>query len=162
VTEQEVTEIYDGYKPEKEILFKDRIADSMFQQVLLRPDEYDIIATPNLNGDYISDACAAQVGGLGIAPGANINFENGTAIFEATHGTAPKHANLDKANPSSMILSCTMMLEYIGWIDSKKLIIDGLEKTIQEKTVTYDLERQIEKATLLKCSEFGDAIISNM
>ena len=162
VTEQEVTEIHDGYKPEKKILFKDRIADSMFQQVLLRPDEYDIIATPNLNGDYISDACAAQVGGLGIAPGANINFEDGTAVFEATHGTAPKHANLDKANPSSMILSCAMMLKYIGWIDSKKLIIDGLEKTIQEKTVTYDLERQIEKATLLKCSEFGDAIISNM
>jgi isocitrate dehydrogenase len=134
----------------------------MFQQLLLRPDEYDVVATPNLNGDYISDACAAQVGGLGIAPGANINYENGTALFEATHGTAPKYAGLDKVNPSSLLLSGVMMLDYMGWVEAARMIEEALEKTIQQKTVTYDLERQIEGATLLKCSEFGQAIVDNM
>ncbi len=162
VTEKEVTEKYDGKMPEGKILLNDRIADSMFQQVLLRPDEYSVIATPNLNGDYISDACAAQVGGLGIAPGANINYVTGHALFEATHGTAPKHAGQDKVNPGSIILSAMMMLEYMGWAEAAKLVDHGVEKTIQQKRVTYDLERQIEGAKLLKCSEFGDAIISNM
>ncbi len=162
VTEKEVTEQYNGKLPEGKILFNDRIADSMFQQVLLRPDEYSVIATPNLNGDYISDACAAQVGGLGIAPGANINYMTGHALFEATHGTAPKHAGQDKVNPGSIILSAMMMLEYMGWSEAAKLVDSGVEKAIQQKRVTYDLERQIEGATLLKCSEFGDAIIENM
>ncbi|MFH0884208.1 MAG: isocitrate dehydrogenase (NADP(+)) [Candidatus Micrarchaeota archaeon] len=162
VTEKEVTDQYGGKVPEGRILFNDRIADSMFQQVLLRPDEYSVIATPNLNGDYISDACAAQVGGLGIAPGANINYVTGHALFEATHGTAPKHAGQDKVNPGSMILSAMMMLEYMGWKEAAKLIDRGLEETIKQKRVTYDLERQIEGAKLLKCSEFGDAIIGNM
>ena len=162
VTEKEVTEQYGGKVPEGKILLNDRIADSMFQQVLLRPDEYSVIATPNLNGDYISDACAAQVGGLGIAPGANINYVTGYALFEATHGTAPKHAGQDKVNPGSIILSAVMMLEYMGWKEAAKLIDNGLEKTIMQKKVTYDLERQIEGATLVKCSEFGDAIIGNM
>jgi isocitrate dehydrogenase len=162
VTEKEVTEKYGGKMPEGKILLNDRIADSMFQQVLLRPDEYSVIATPNLNGDYISDACAAQVGGLGIAPGANINYMTGHALFEATHGTAPKHAGQDKVNPGSIILSAMMMLEYMGWDAAAKLVDGGVEKTIQQKRVTYDLERQIEGAKLLKCSEFGDAIIENM
>jgi isocitrate dehydrogenase len=162
VTEKDVTEKYDGKIPEGKILLNDRIADSMFQQVLLRPDEYSVIATPNLNGDYISDACAAQVGGLGIAPGANINYVTGHALFEATHGTAPKHAGQDKVNPGSIILSAMMMLEYMGWNEAAKLVDNGIERTIQQKRVTYDLERQIEGAKLLKCSEFGDAIISNM
>lgn len=144
------------------VVIKDRIADSMFQQVLLRPEEYDVIATTNLNGDYLSDACAAQVGGLGLAPGANLNYESGTAIFEPTHGTAPKYAGQDKANPSSMILSAVMMLEYLGWEEAAKFIVQALEKTIQQKTVTYDLERQMSGAKLLKCSEFGDAIIDNI
>jgi isocitrate dehydrogenase len=162
VTEKEVADQYGGKVPEGKILVNDRIADSMFQQVLLRPDEYSVIATPNLNGDYISDACAAQVGGLGIAPGANINYVTGHALFEATHGTAPKHAGQDKVNPGSIILSAAMMLEYMGWYDAAKLIDRGLEETIKQKRVTYDLERQIEGAKLLKCSEFGDAIIGNM
>ena len=164
VTEKEVTEnpAYGGKVPEGKILLNDRIADSMFQQVLLRPEEYSVIATPNLNGDYISDACAAQVGGLGIAPGGNINYVTGHALFEATHGTAPKHAGQDKVNPGSIILSAVMMLEYMGWKEAAKLIDDGLGKTIMQKRVTYDLERQIEGAKLLKCSEFGDAIIENM
>ncbi|NYZ73932.1 isocitrate dehydrogenase (NADP(+)) [Candidatus Micrarchaeota archaeon] len=162
VVTEEVTEQNGGKIPEGKILLNDRIADSMFQQVLLRPDEYSVIATPNLNGDYISDACAAQVGGLGIAPGANINYVTGHALFEATHGTAPKHAGQDKVNPGSIILSAAMMLEYMGWKEAAKLIDKGLEKTIMQKKVTYDLERQIEGAKLLKCSEFGDAIIGNM
>jgi len=162
VTEKEVAEQYGGKVPEGKILLNDRIADSMFQQVLLRPEEYSVIATPNLNGDYISDACAAQVGGLGIAPGANINYVTGHALFEATHGTAPKHAGQDKVNPGSIILSAVMMLEYMGWKEAAKLIDKGLEETIMQKRVTYDLERQIEGAKLVKCSEFGNEIISRM
>jgi isocitrate dehydrogenase len=142
------------------LVIKDRIADSMFQQVLLRPDEYDVLATPNLNGDYLSDACAAQVGGLGIAPGANIGDR--AAIFEATHGTAPKYANLDKINPGSVILSGVMMFEHLGWDDAAKLITDGMTKTIAQKTVTYDFARQMPGAKEVKCSEFGTAIIENM
>jgi isocitrate dehydrogenase len=128
--------------------------------VLLRPDEFDVIVTPNLNGDYISDALAAQVGGLGMAPGANIGDD--AAIFEATHGTAPKYANQDKVNPGSLILSGEMMLRFMGWTEAADLIIKGLETTIQQKRVTYDLERQMEGATLLKCSEFGKAVADNM
>ena len=132
----------------------------MFQQMLLRPSEYDVIATSNLNGDYLSDAAAAQVGGLGLAPGANIGDE--AALFEATHGTAPKYAGEDKVNPSSVILSGAMMFEYIGWPEVARAIEDALGRTIGQKRVTYDLERQMDGATLLKCSEFGDAIIENL
>jgi len=160
ITENELIEQYGGKQPEGKIVIKDRIADNMFQQVLTRTDEYDIIATPNLNGDYISDACAAQVGGLGMAPGANIGDYVG--LFEATHGTAPKYAGLDKVNPSSLILSGVMMLNYIGWREAAELIEKALSETIQQKQVTYDLERQMEGATLLKCSEFGQAIVENM
>jgi isocitrate dehydrogenase len=142
------------------VIVKDRIADSMFQQVLLRPDEYSVLATPNLNGDYISDACAAQVGGLGLAPGANIGDQ--AAVFEATHGTAPKYAGKDVINPGSVILSGVMMFEHLGWNEVATLIVKGLERTIANKTVTYDLERQMPGAKLLKCSEFGTAIITNM
>jgi len=144
------------------IIIKDRIADAMFQQLLLRPSEYDVIATTNLNGDYLSDACAAQVGGLGLAPGANISKEQGIAVFEATHGTAPKYAGLDKVNPGSIILSGVMMLETIGWKAAADLIVNALEKTIDQGKVTYDLERQMKNASLLKCSEFGSAIIENL
>ena len=147
-------------KVEGKIIIKNRIADSMFQQILLRPEEYDVVATTNLNGDYLSDAAAAQVGGLGIAPGANIG--DGIAIFEATHGTAPKYAGQDKVNPGSLILSGVMMLEFMGWKKAAKLIVKGLEKAIKNKTVTYDFERQMKGAKLLKCSEFGDEIIKNM
>ncbi|MCB9034814.1 MAG: NADP-dependent isocitrate dehydrogenase [Chitinophagales bacterium] len=147
---------------EGKILVKDAIADNFLQQIILRPSEYDVIATLNLNGDYISDALAALVGGIGIAPGANINYITGMAIFEATHGTAPKYANLDKVNPSSVILSGVMMLDYMGWQEAGKLITKGIEKSIEAKTVTYDFERLMDNATLLKCSEFGDAIIKNM
>jgi isocitrate dehydrogenase len=142
------------------VIVKDRIADSMFQQVLLRPDEYSVLATPNLNGDYISDACAAQVGGLGLAPGANIGDR--AAVFEATHGTAPKYAGQDKINPGSVILSGVMMLEHLGWTEAATLIVKGLERSIAAKTVTYDLERQMPGAKLLRCSEFGNAIVTNM
>jgi isocitrate dehydrogenase len=141
------------------IIIKDRIADAMFQQVLLRPDEYDVIVTPNLNGDYLSDAAAAQVGGLGMAPGANIGKY---AMFEATHGTAPKYANLDKINPGSLILSAVMMLEHIGWKEAAALIIAGLEKTFTQKFVTYDMARQMEGAVEVKCSEFAAKIAENM
>ncbi len=144
------------------ILIKDSIADAFLQQILLRPDEYSVVATLNLNGDYVSDALAAIVGGIGIAPGANINYITGHAIFEATHGTAPKYADLDKVNPGSVILSGAMMLEHIGWLEAAALIYKGLEKSIANKTVTYDFERLMDGAKLLKCSEFGDAIISNM
>ncbi|MBK9631821.1 MAG: NADP-dependent isocitrate dehydrogenase [Saprospiraceae bacterium] len=144
------------------LIIKDVIADAFLQQILLRPEEYDVIATLNLNGDYISDALAAQVGGIGIAPGANINYITGHAIFEATHGTAPKYAGLDKVNPSSVILSGMMMLEYLGWNEAALLINSGLEKAISSKRVTYDFHRLMEGATLLKCSEFGDEIIKNM
>jgi len=151
---------FGGKVPDGRILIKDAIADNMFQQALLRPDEYDVLATPNLNGDYISDALAAQVGGLGIAPGANIG--DGYAVFEATHGTAPKYAGQDKVNPGSVILSGVMMLEYMGWNEAAELIVKGMEKTFTKKTVTYDMERQMAGAKLLKCSEFGKAIVENM
>ena len=148
--------------PSGKIVINDRIADSMFQQLLLRPEEYGVLATTNLNGDYLSDACAAQVGGLGIAPGANINYEEGLAVFEATHGTAPKYAGQDKVNPGSVILSGVMMLELLGWKEAADLVVKAMTKTIQQKKVTYDFARQMENATLLKCSEFGDAIVGNM
>ncbi|NOX60428.1 MAG: NADP-dependent isocitrate dehydrogenase [Chloroflexi bacterium] len=146
----------------REIIIKDVIADAFLQQILTRPREYDVIATMNLNGDYISDALAAQVGGIGIAPGANINYETGAAIFEATHGTAPKYAGLDKVNPSSVILSGEMMFRYMGWDEAADKIIEAMKRTIAAKTVTYDFHRLMEGATLLKCSEFGDALIANM
>lgn len=160
ITEAEIYEKYDGEIPEGKILINDRIADSMFQQILTRTDEYEVIALPNLNGDYLSDACAAQVGGLGMAPGANIGDYVG--LFEATHGTAPKYAGLDKVNPSSLILSGVMMLKYMGWEEAGELVENALERTIQQKRVTYDLERQMEGAKILKCSQFGAAIIENM
>lgn len=144
------------------IIIKDVIADAFLQQILTRPGEYDVIATLNLNGDYISDALAAEVGGIGIAPGGNINYENGYAVFEATHGTAPKYANLDKVNPGSVILSGEMMLRYMGWKEAADLIVKSLEKTILSRVVTYDFARLTEGAKEVKCSEFGDAIISNM
>jgi isocitrate dehydrogenase len=142
------------------VVIKDRIADSMFQQLLLRPDEYSVIATPNLNGDYVSDAAAAQVGGLGIAPGGNVG--DGVAVFEATHGTAPKYANLDKINPGSVILSGVMMFEYMGWNDASKLIVSGLENAIKSRHVTYDLARQMPGATEVSTSAFADQIIKGM
>jgi len=142
------------------VIIKDRIADSMFQQVLFRPEEYDVLATTNLNGDYLSDACAAQVGGLGLAPGANTG--DAAAIFEATHGTAPKYAGQDKVNPSSLILSGAMMFDYMGWDETSRVIETALAKTIANKTVTYDLHRQMSGAILLKCSEFGRAVVDNM
>ncbi|TVR90044.1 MAG: NADP-dependent isocitrate dehydrogenase [Saprospirales bacterium] len=144
------------------IIVKDSIADAFLQQILLRPAEYDVIATLNLNGDYISDALAAMVGGIGIAPGANINYTTGNAIFEATHGTAPKYTGQDKVNPSSVILSGVMMLEYMGWKEAGTLIVKGIEGAISKKRVTYDFERLMEGATTLKCSEFGSEIIANM
>ena len=146
----------------KELIVKDVIADAFLQQILLRPAEYDIIATLNLNGDYISDALAAIVGGIGIAPGANINYTSGHAIFEATHGTAPKYAGKDQVNPSSVILSGAMMLEYMGWQEAADLIVKGIEGAIAQKRVTYDFHRLMDGATKLKCSEFGDEIIANM
>ena len=145
-----------------EIIIKDVIADAMLQQIILRPAEYSVLATMNLNGDYISDALAAQVGGIGIAPGANINYDTGIAIFEATHGTAPKYAGQDKVNPGSVILSAEMMLRHMGWTAAADLIVKGMEGAISAKTVTYDFERLMDDAKLLKCSEFGDAIISYM
>jgi|TARA_Y100001001_G_scaffold163040_1_gene191089 isocitrate dehydrogenase len=160
ISEDEVWERYNGEVPEGKILIKDRIADAMFQQVLTRPDEYDVLAMPNLNGDYMSDAAAAQVGGLGIAPGANIGDE--VALFEPTHGSAPKYTGQDKVNPSSLILSGVMMFKYMGWPEAGTIIENALERTIQAKTVTYDLERLMDGATTLKCSEFGEAIVSNM
>jgi isocitrate dehydrogenase len=149
-----------GAPADGKVLVKDRIADSMFQQVLLRPDEYDVVATPNLNGDYLSDACAAQVGGLGMAPGANIGDEHG--IFEATHGTAPKYADLDVINPSSVILSGAMMFRFMGWKEAANRIESGITETIRQKRVTYDLHRQMEGASKLKTSEFAAAIVENM
>ncbi len=146
----------------KRIIIKDVIADAMLQQIILRPAEYSVIATLNLNGDYISDALAAQVGGIGIAPGANINYDTGASIFEATHGTAPKYAGQDKVNPSSVILSGEMMFRYMGWNEAADLIIKGVNGAISAKRVTYDFERLMDNATLLKCSAFGDEIISNM
>ena len=143
-------------------MIKDSIADITLQQVLTRPEEFDVIATLNLNGDYLSDALAAQVGGIGIAPGGNINYVTGHAVFEATHGTAPKYANQDVVNPGSVILSGVMMLEYMGWQEAADLIIRSLEKTIDQKTVTYDFARQMEGATQVKCSLFADAMIRNL
>jgi len=160
VAEDDLWKNYGGKLPEGKILINDRIADSMFQQVLLRPSEYDVLAVPNLIGDFISDALAAQVGGLGMAPGANIGIP--TAVFEATHGTAPKYAGQDKVNPGSLILSGSMMLDYLGWDEAAGLIRHGLEKSIMDGQVTYDLERQMQGATLLKCSEFGQAIVDRM
>ena len=139
---------------------KDRIADSMFQQILLRPDEYSVVVTPNLNGDYLSDAAAAQVGGLGMAPGANMG--DFVALFEATHGTAPKYAGLDKVNPSSLILSGVMMLEYLGWQEAADAVVAAMAQTVQEKYVTYDLARLMEGATEVKASEYGGRIIENL
>ena len=159
-TEKELYDDYRGKFPEGKVLIKDRIADMLFQQVLLRPDEFQVIATPNLNGDYISDALAAQVGGLGMAPGANIGDR--CAVFEATHGTAPKYAGLDKVNPSSVILSGAMMLDYMGWREASALIRSALQATIQAGTVTYDLARQMEGTTEVKCSEFAQGIVDHM
>jgi len=160
ITEDILWSEHDGKCPEGKVVIKDRIADAMFQQLLLRPDEYEVLATPNLNGDYLSDAAAAQVGGLGMAPGANVS--DTVAVFEATHGTAPKYAGQDKVNPGSLILSGVMMLDHIGWHEAARLVESAIEKTILAKTVTYDLERQMEGATLLSCSEFGRAIVGNM
>ncbi|MCB2156081.1 isocitrate dehydrogenase (NADP(+)) [bacterium] len=157
VTEDELWGEHDGKMPEGKILVKDRICDAMFQQLLLRPDEYSVIATMNLNGDYLSDACAAQVGGLGMAPGANIG--NPYAVFEATHGTAPKYAGKDMVNPGSLALSAVMMLEHLGWDEAANLIIHGIEQAIEAKTVTYDLERQMEGATKVSTSEFATKVI---
>jgi len=151
-----------GGNPGDKLLVKDSIADAFLQQILTRPAEYDVIATMNLNGDYISDALAAQVGGIGIAPGANINYDNGYAIFEATHGTAPKYAGLDKVNPGSVILSGEMMFRYLGWNEAADLIIKGMDGAISAKTVTYDFARLMEGATEVSCSAFGDAIIQHM
>jgi isocitrate dehydrogenase len=155
-----VTEKFGGQTPAGKIVIKDRIADSMFQQVLLRPDEYDVLATPNLNGDYLSDACAAQVGGLGMAPGANLSDHIG--LFEATHGTAPKYANKDMINPGSVILSGCMMLDYLGWSEAARMIENAIQKTIEQKYVTYDLARLMDGATKVGTSAYGDRIIQNM
>jgi isocitrate dehydrogenase len=160
VTEEELWSKYGGEMPKGRILIKDRIADSMFQQILTRTDEYHVLATPNLNGDYLSDACAAQVGGLGMAPGANM--ADFVALFEATHGTAPKYANKDMVNPGSLILSAVMMLNYLGWKEAGKSIEDSMEKTIIQKTVTYDLERQMEGATKVSTSQYATHIIENL
>jgi isocitrate dehydrogenase len=160
VTEDELWAKFNGKMPEGKILIKDRIADSIFQQLLLRPSEYSVFATPNLNGDYLSDAAAAQVGGLGIAPGANMSSD--VAIFEATHGTAPKYAGLDKVNPGSVILSGVMMLEYLGWKKAAHLVESSLKKTIKSKVVTYDFARLMKGAKEVKSSEFASAIINNM
>jgi isocitrate dehydrogenase len=160
ITERELYDDYRGKLPQGKVLIKDRIADMLFQQVLLRPEEYDVIATPNLNGDYLSDALAAQVGGLGMAPGANIG--DSCAVFEATHGTAPKYAGLDKVNPSSLILSGAMMLDYLDWRQSSDLIRQALQATIKSGTVTYDLARQIEGAREVKCSVFAQSIVEHM
>jgi isocitrate dehydrogenase len=160
VLEREATPKGAGKIDSGKIVLKDRIADSMFQQVLLRPDEYDVLATPNLNGDYLSDALAAQVGGLGMAPGGNIGDE--AAVFEATHGTASRYADLDRINPGSLILSGALMFDYIGWEEVGESIRKAMEKTILQKRVTYDLARQMEDATLLKCSEFASAVLENL
>lgn len=160
ILEDELNAKYGGEIPEGKILLNDRITDNMFQQILLRPDEYNVIATTNLNGDYLSDACAAQVGGLGIAPGANVGGD--AFVFEATHGSAPKYANLDKVNPGSLILSGVMMLEYMGWNKAAELILTAFKDTIQEKTVTYDLARNIKGAGEVKTSEFADEIIKKI
>jgi isocitrate dehydrogenase len=160
ITEDELWEKHNGAIPGDKIVIKDRIADAMFQQILLRPEEYDVLAMPNLNGDYMSDALAAMVGGLGMAPGANIG--DGYALFEATHGTAPKYAGQDKVNPGSLILSGAMMLDYMGWKEAADRIRSGLMKGIKQKRVTYDLARQMEGATEVRCSQFAETIIESM
>jgi isocitrate dehydrogenase len=160
ITEAELYDNYGGRPPQGKVVIKDRIADMLFQQVLLRPDEFSIIATPNLNGDYISDALAAQVGGLGMAPGANISDE--CAVFEATHGTAPKYAGMDKVNPSSLILSGAMMLDHMGWNQAAEKIRSALQATVKDGVVTYDLARQIENAQEVTCSAFAKAIVERL
>jgi len=160
--EQEANAQMDAAKHSGKIIIKDAIADITLQQVLTRPEEFDVIATMNLNGDYLSDALAAQVGGIGIAPGGNINYLTGHAVFEATHGTAPKYADLDKVNPGSVILSGEMMLRYLGWVEAADAIIGAMDRTIGQKTVTYDFARQMQGATEVKCSEFGDILIRNL
>ncbi len=160
ITEQELYGKYSGKRPQGRVLIKDRIADMLFQQILLRPDEFQVIATPNLNGDYISDALAAQAGGIGMAPGANIG--DTCAVFEATHGTAPKYAGQDKVNPGSLILSGAMMLDYIGWKEAALSVRNALQKTIHQKRVTYDLARQMEGSIEVKCSEFGELVAKNI
>lgn len=160
LTETELFEQYNGIRPEGKVVIKDRIADMLFQQVLLRPEEYHVIATPNLNGDYLSDALAAQVGGLGMAPGANIG--DTCAVFEATHGTAPKYAGKDKVNPGSLILSGAMMLRHMGWMEAADLVETALKTTIKDRIVTYDLARQIKGAKEVKCSEFAEAVVKRM
>ena len=155
-----IGDTHGGGKWRKMVMINDRIADSIFQQIIIRPDEYSVLATPNLNGDYISDAAAAQVGGLGIAPGANIG--DGYAVFEATHGTAPKYADKDVINPGSVILSGVMLFDFLGWKEAAKLIESSMEKTIQQKYVTYDFERQMQGATKVKTSEFATRMIANM
>ena len=160
LTEEEVYSKHGGKLPAGKVMMKDRIADSMFQQVLTRADEYEVVATPNLNGDYLSDACAAQVGGLGMAPGANVG--DGYGVFEATHGTAPKYADKDVINPSSLLLSGALMFRYLGWREAADLVEGGIARTIQQKKVTYDLERLMEGATKVKTSEFATCIVENM
>jgi isocitrate dehydrogenase len=160
ITETEFFEKYNGIRPQGKVVIKDRIADMLFQQVLLRPKEFHVIATPNLNGDYLSDALAAQVGGLGMAPGANIG--DTCAVFEATHGTAPKYAGQDKVNPSSLILSAAMLLDHIGWREASLITRKALQATIRQGAVTYDLARQITDAVEVKCSEFAERIVENM
>ncbi len=160
ITENSLWEERDGEVPEDKIVVNDRLADNMLQQMITRTGDYDILATPNLNGDYLSDAAAGQVGGLGIAPGSNLG--DGKAVFEPTHGTSPKHAGKDKVNPTGMILSGRIMLQYLGWDETEQLLKDALEKTIQDKTVTYDIHRQIEGGEKVKCSEFADLVIENM
>ena len=160
VTEDEIYKKHKGKVPKGKIIIKDRIADSMFQQILLRPEDYEVLACPNLNGDYLSDAAAAQVGGLGMAPGANIGDYIG--LFEATHGTAPKYADKNMVNPSSLILSATMMLEYLGWNKAADMIVKSVGKTIEKKTVTYDLERQMSGAKKVGTSQFADCLINNL
>lgn len=160
ISEADLWDKFNGKLPARKILLQDRIADAMFQQLLLRPDEYQVIATMNLNGDYLSDACAAQVGGLGLAPGANIGDHS--AVFEATHGTAPKYAGQDKVNPGSLILSGVMLLEHLGWTEAATLVVQAFEKTIASGKVTYDLERQMKGATLMSCSGFANEIVNNL
>jgi isocitrate dehydrogenase len=159
VTEEEVTTVHGGKVPAGKIVLNDRIADQFFQQMLLRPDEYSVVATTNLNGDYMTDAAAAQVGGLGVAPGANINYSSGHAVFEATHGTAPKYAGQDKVNPGSLILSAVEMLKYLGWREAADSVLQGITKAVASKRVTYDLERMMDGATLVSCSQFGTEIV---
>jgi len=160
ITEQELHQKYSGQLPAGQVVIKDRIADAMFQQLLLRPEEYDVIATPNLNGDYLSDAAAAQVGGLGMAPGANIGDQ--CALFEAIHGTVPKYAGLDKVNPGSLILSGVEMLRFMGWREAAELILRALKRTIEKKVMTYDLARLLEGAQEVRCSQFGQAVLKNL